>query len=49
MTLTGLMASVVSAFLLENLKEKKLRNLEGGFDGSERLVEAKGYSRGLMQ
>ena len=48
MTLTGLMGSVVSAFL-ENLKGKKLRNLEERFDGSERLVGAKGYSRGLMQ
>jgi len=48
MTLTGLMGSMVSAFL-ENLKEKKLLNLEGLFDGPEKLVGAKGYSRGLMQ
>jgi hypothetical protein len=38
--LTCLMGSQVSAFF---------ENLEGRFDGSERLVVAKAYSRGLMQ
>ena len=42
-TLT-LMGSHVSA-LFENLKEKKLRILEGPFDGSESPIWAKGYSR----
>jgi hypothetical protein len=45
--LTGLIGSLVPAFF-ENLNEKKFQILEGRFDGSERLVGPKGYSRGLM-
>jgi len=48
MTLTGLIDSLVSAFL-ENLREKKLRILDERFDGSGRLFGAKGYPPGLTQ
>jgi hypothetical protein len=46
--LVGMMGPRVSAFL-KNLEENKPRILDGGFDDSERLVGAKGYSAGLMQ
>jgi hypothetical protein len=35
--------------LFGELEREDTPDLEGRFDGSERLVGAKGYSRGLMQ